>query len=303
MDTKPSGNILKLQSYPGGVVEGLRTPLAKGRYEIVTAGPNPEFGFIGSDAYQNNSTTGLVVPSTPTAALGGRYLMVLARARFGAGETGVRLVGIRQYVEIVARIPQGTSPLTAVSPPPGTPVGSVVTFRREVESPLWHPPDGNVTFSVMITPRTFRDTRNPLNQDGLNFQDSQSPALLYQTFAGTAFAPTTYTPPNGGRPWGVPIAASFGNIHDLRYNSRTDQSERLLDIPIPVPCDVTLFASVRQNDPTTNPIFLNDTTLQQQQWAALCREDKFLVSYAPFCQYGTIYGALAFNENLREDNI
>lgn len=303
MDTKPSGNILKLQSYPGGVGEGLRTPLAKGRYEIVTAGPNPEFGFIGSDAYQNNSYTGLVVPSTPTAALGGRYLMVLARARFGSGETGVRLVGIRQYVEIVARIPQGTSPLTAVSPPPGTPVGSVVTFRREVESPLWHPPDGNVTFSVMITPRTFRDTRNPLNQDGLSYQDSQSPALLYETFAGTPFTPTTYTPPNGGRPWGVPIAASLGNIHDLRYNSRTDQSERLLDIPIPVPCDVTLFASVRQNDPTTNPIFLNDTTLQQQQWAALCREDKFLVSYAPFAQYGTIYGALAFNENLKEDNI
>lgn len=304
MDVKPSGNILKLQSYPGGVGEGLRTQLRKGRYELVTSGPNPEFGFIGSDPYQNNAYTGLVVPSTPTAALNGaRYLMVLARARFGSGETGVRLVGIRQYVEMVARIPAGTVPLTAAAPPPGSPVGSVVTFRKEIKSPLWHPPDGNISMHVMVTPRTFRDTRNPATIDGISFQDSISPSLLYQTIAGPPFAPIAYTPPNGGRPWGTPIAASLGNIHELRYRSRTDQSERLLDIPVPVPCDVTLFASVRQNDPTTNPIFLNATTLQQQQFAALSAEDQFLVAYAPFAQYGTIYGALAFDENLREDNI
>ena len=303
MDVKPSGKILHLKDYPGGAAEGIRTPARRGRTEIITVGPNPEFGFIGSDPYQNNAYTGLVVPSTPTAMLGGRYLMVLARARFGSGETGVRLVGVRQYAEMVARIPQGTSPLTAASPPPGSPVGSIVTFRREIENALWHPPDGNISWHVMVTPRTFRDTRNPLNTDGLQFQDSMSPALLFQTFAGTPFAPTTYTPPNGGLPWGTPIAASLGNIHDLRYNSRTDQAERLLDIPVPVPCDVTLFVTVRQNDPTTNPIILNATTTEQQQWAALCREDRFLTSYAPFAQYGSIYGAMTFEENLREDNI
>lgn len=303
MDTKPSGNILRLQPYPGGVGAGLRTPIRKGRYELVTAGPSQEFGFIGSDPYQNNAYTGLVVPSTPTARLGGRYLMVLARARFGSGEVGVRLVGLRMYAEMIARIPAGTSPLTGASPPPGSPVGSVVTFRKEIKSPLWHPPDGNLSFSVMVTPRTFRDTRNPLNADGLSFQDSQSPSLLYQDFAGTLATPTTYVPPNGGRPWGTPLAASLGNIHELRYRSRTDQSERSLDVPIPVPCDVSLMVSVRQNDPTTNPIFLNATTLQQQQFNALSEEDQFLVAYAPFAQYGSIYGAMTFDENLREDNI
>lgn len=302
MDVKPSGSILRLKDYPGGAAEGIRTTFHKGRYELVTAGPNPEFGYIGSDPYQNNVYTGLVVPSTPTAALGGnRYLMVLARARFGSGETGVRLVGIRQYAEMVARIPAGTSPLAA--PPPGTPVGSTVTFRREIRSALWHPPDGSLSWHVMITPRTFRDTRNPQNTDGLNYQDSLSPALLFQTIAGPPLAPTAYVPPNGGRPWGVPIAASLGNIHDLRYRSRTDQSERLLDIPIPVPCDVTLFVTVRQNDPATNPVFLTGTPLQQQQFSALSSEDQFLVAYAPFAQYGSIYGALTFDENLQEDNI
>ncbi len=309
MDTKPSGNILKLQSYPGGVGEGLRTPLRRGRQEIVTAGPNPEFGFIGSDPYDTNAYTGLVVPSTPTAALGGRYLFVLARARFGSGETGVRLVGIRQYAELIARIPAGIAPLAPNGsppppPPPGSPVGSTVTLRREIESPLWHPPDGNISWHVMIRSRTIRDSRNPANTDGVIYQDSTSPSLLYQTIAGPPFAPTAYTPPNGGRPWGVPMAASLGNIHEMRYRSRTDQSERLLDIPVPVPCDVVLFASVRQNDPATNPVFLNATTLQQQQFNyALCREDQFLIAFSQFAQYGSIYGALTFDENLREDNI
>lgn len=299
MRTQPSGNILKLAEYPGGALGGIRTALCKGRYEIVGAGPNPEFGFIGSDPYGTNAATGMVVPSTPSAALGGaRYLFILAQASFGSGETGVRLVGIRQYAEIVARIPSGTSPLT--TPPPGPPIGSTVTFRREIMAPLWHPPDGAISMHVMITPRVRRDTRNPQNTDGLMYQDSRSPALLYQTIAGPPFAPTAYTPPNGGRPWGAPMAASLGNIHELRYNSRTDQSERCLDIPVPVPCDVILFASVRQNDPATNPILLNATTLEQQQWAALCREDRFLTAYAPFAQYGSIYGALTFDENLGE---
>jgi hypothetical protein len=303
-----SDKILELRTWPGGVGEGIRQPLARGRYELITAGPNPEFGFIGSDPYQTNAYTGLVVPSTPTAALGGRYLFILARATFGSAEVGVRLVGIRQYVEMVARLPSGTDPLTPNSelpppPPPGPPVGSTVTFRKEIKNPLWHPPGGNISWHVMVINRSRRDTRNPANTDGLIYEDALSPALLYETFAGPPFAPTAYTPPNGGRPWGVPMAASLGNIHDLRYRGRTDQSERLLDIPIPVPCDVVFFASVRQNDPTTNPSFLNATPLQLQQFAALSEEDKFLVAYSDFAQYGSIYGAMAFDENLPQDNL
>lgn len=305
MDVKPSGKILRLQDYPGGVGEGLRTPLRRGRTEIVTNGPNPEFGFVSSDPYGTNAYTGLVVPSTPTAALGGRYLFMLARARFGSGETGVRLVGIRQYAELVARIPSGTAPLTPNGsppppPPPGPPVGSTVTFRREIMNPLWHPSDGNISWHVMVLPRTIRDTRNPQNADGLMYENSLSPALLYETIVGPSFAPTTYTPPNGGRPWGVPLAASLGNIHELRYDWRTQQSERALDIPIPVPCDVVLVASVRQNDPTTNPTII---TADTEQWAALSREDRFVVAYSAFAQYGSIAGALTFDENLKEDNI
>jgi hypothetical protein len=285
-------NVIRLQQHPDGVAAGLRSVLAAGRYELVTAGPNLEFAFIGSDPYNTNVYTGLVVPPTPSNAIGGaRYLFMLARESFNSGEQssdnlGVRLVGIRQYAELIARIPAGEPPLASEG---GPPQGSTVVFRKEIKSPLWHPPDGDISWHVMVVNKVQRDTRNPANADGFIFQDALSPALLYQTTA-------PYSPPNGGRPWGTPLAASLGNIHELRYNWRADNSEYVLDLPVPVPCDVILFASVRQNDPELNPALADPTPTQQ--FLALSDEDKFLVAYSRFAQYGTIAGALVFDHNL-----
>lgn len=301
---RKSDNVIRLQSYPDGVAEGIRMSLCAGRDEIVTNGPNPEFSFVDSDPYGTNAGTGLVVPTTPTSSLGSRYLFLLARQSFGAGERsserhGTRLVGIRQYAELIARIPAGTAPLST-STSSGPPAGSTVTFRKEITSPLWHPIDGNISWHVMIINKGFRDTRNPLNTDGLIFEDSLSPALLYETFAGTPLVPTTYTAPNGGRPWGRPIGASLGNIHELRYPWRTNYSELALDIPIPVSCEVVLFASVRQNDPDLNPTLAEITTLTPP-FMALSPEDQFVVAFPTFAQYGVIAGALVFDQNIGED--
>jgi hypothetical protein len=296
-------SILRLQDYPGGVAQGIRSSLCAGRFEVVTNGPNPEFGFIGSDPYNTNAYTGLVVPATPSAAiLNARYLFLLARASFSTGEQssdlhGVRLVGIRQYAELVARIPAGEAPL--LDPESGGPApGSTVTFRKEITSPLWHPPDGDISWHVMTIPRTQRDTRHPKNTDGIIFQDSLSPALLFQV-PDDPTVPTLYSPPNGGRPWGTPLAASLGNIHELRYKWRADNSEYVLDIPIPVPCDVALFASVRQNDPETNPTLADAAGCAV--FSALSDEDQFMVAFNNFAQYGSIAGALVFDQNIGED--
>jgi hypothetical protein len=290
-----SDKVIRLQTDPRGI-GALRTPLLEGRFEIVTAGPSAEYGFIKSDPYGTNVGAGLVVPSTPTAALGGnRYLMMLARASFQSGERGVRLVGIRQYAEMVARIPAGTAPLASGGPP----TGSTVTFRKEIKNSLWHPPDGDISWHLMVIDKRQTDTRNPANSDGVIFRMSKSPALLYETIAGPPTAPTAYTPPHGGAPWGKAIKASLGNIHELRYSYRDQNSEYALDIPIQVPCDVALFVSVRQNDPTTNPSLANTGTTQQ--FNALSDEDQFLVAYSAFAQYGTIVGALTFDRNLGED--
>lgn len=296
---KNADNVIQLQRHPGGVAAGMRSVLENGRQEIVTVGPNSEFGFIGSDSYETNAYTGLVVPSAPSSTVDGRYLMMLARYSFSAPEQsgsnqGVRLVGMRQYAELIARIPAGTSPpLTSRGDiGGGPPAGSTVTFRKEIKSPLWHPIDGNISWHVMIIDKVQRDRRNPANTDGFIYQDALSPALLYQVAA-------PYSPPNAGRPWGTPLAASLGNIHELRYPWRASLSEYTLDIPVPAPCDVALFASVRQNDPALNPS-LSDSTATQQ-FFALCEEDQFVVAYPTYAQYGVIAGALTFDQNLGED--
>lgn len=284
-----TNNVIHLQRYPNGVAQGLRTALCAGRSEIVTAGPNAEFQFIGNDPFNTNVGTGIVVPAAPSASIGGaRYLIQLARASFGAGEKGVRLVGIRQYAEIIARLAARTAPLADSGPP----TGSTVVFRREIQSPLWHPFDGDISWHVMVQPNVQRDTRNPANADGVIYQDAQSPALLYQTLG-------PYTPPNGGRPWGTPLAASLGNIHELRYRWRSERSEEVLDIPLPVPCDVSFFASVRQNDPALNPALVDPANTQQ--FIALEDEDRFTVAYHAAAQYGVVAGALVFDSNLGEN--
>jgi hypothetical protein len=282
-------NLISLQREPGGVAAGIRTRLLSGRHEIVPATIDPSVALMGSDPFGAPVGTGVLVPATPTGSLvtAGmppsqfRYLFLLAREQFNSGEQGVRLTGIRQYAELTANVP------------------GVGTFRKEIKSPIWHPPDGNISWHVMTIPKTWQSTRNVQNADTLMFRDAYGPALLYETIVGPQFTPSTYTPPNGGRPWGKPLGTvSLGNIHDLRYRWRTGYLEQMLDIPIPLPCDVAFFASVRQNDPTTNPAA---SGLTANQFTALSPEDQFLTAYSATAQYGRIAGSLVFDENLEED--
>jgi len=291
---RPSNDVLALQRYPGGVAAGLRSRLLAGRHEIVPATLDPFVELLSSDPYGQPVGTGVLVPSTSTATFipaGAppsqyRYLFLLAREQFNSGEQGVRLTGIRQYAELMATV-EGTN---------GSPNA---IFRKQIESPLWHPPDGSISWHVMVIPKFWQSTRNVQNTDSLMFRDSKGPALLFETFAGPQFAPTAYTPPNAGRPWGKPLGSvSLGNMHDLRYRWRTGYLEQMLDIPVPLPCDVALFASVRQNDPLTNPCAGIFTPCQ---FAALSPEDQFLTSFCASAQYGRIAGSLVFDENLGED--
>jgi hypothetical protein len=280
--------LIRLNSYPGGVYRGIRTRFYPGRHEIVPATLDPFVALLSSDPYGAPVGTGLLVPSTPTGSLvpaGAppsqfRYLMMLAREQFEGGEQGVCLTGIRQYAELTATVPE------------------VGTFKKEITSPLWHPPDGNISWHVMIIAKTRMVTRNVQNADTLMFRDAYGPALLYETIAGPQFAPTAYVPPNGGRPWGKPLTTgSLGNMHDLRYRYRQSQLEQTLRIPIPLPCDVALFVSVRQNDPATNPAA---TSLTANQFAALGPEDQFLTAYSAYAQYGSIVGSLTFSQDSRD---
>jgi hypothetical protein len=285
--------LIRLASYPGGVAEGVRTRFYPGRHEIVPAALDPFVSLLGSDPWGAPVGTGLLVPSTPTATFvpaGAspsqfRYLFLLAREQFESGEQGARLTGIRQYAELIATVA-------------GTDGAPNTIFHKEITSPLWHPPDGSISWHVVVIAKVAQVTRNVQNADSLKFRDAYSAALLYETFAGPQFAPTVYTPPNGGRPWGKPLGSvSLGNMHDLRYRWRTGYLEQMLDIPVPVPCDVALFASVRQNDPATNPCA---GILNACQLSALGPEDQFLTSFCATAQYGRIAGSLVFSETSRD---
>ena len=280
--------LIKLARYPGGVAEGVRTRFYPGRHEVVPATLAPEVALLGSDPWGAPVGTGLLVPSTPTSTFvpaGAspsqyRYLFLLAREQFASGETGARLTGIRQYAELTAT------------------VSGVGTFRKEITSPLWHPPDGSISWHIVIIAKVSQVTRNVQNADSLKFRDAYGPCLLFETFAGPQFAPTAYKPPNGGRPWGKPLGSvSLGNMHDLRYRWRTGYLEQMLDIPVSLPCDVALFASVRQNDPSTNPVA---SGLSANQFAALGPEDQFLTAYNATAQYGRIAASLVFSETSRD---
>jgi len=268
-------NVIRLQDKRGGVGTNLPgAAVCRGRYEIVSASLDPDLAFIGSDPYNTSDFTGVIVPAVPSSFLGTgqRYLFMLARAQFSSGQEGVHLVGVRLYADLVARVPQEDAP--------------TLVFHKEITHPMFHPPDGNISFHVMVLDKTWRDRRNAFNADTRTFQDSFSPSLLFQTPEAAG-----YTPPNGGRAWGTPLDASLGNIHELRWPWRDSKIEHTLRVPIPIPSDIAIFASVRQNDPAMNP---SAAGLSAQQFAALDPEEQFLTSFFTVAQYGRISASLVF---------
>jgi hypothetical protein len=263
--------VVLLADRPGGVPAGLRTPLRAGRFQVSTVGFDPGLQLVGSDPWNSSSYTGLIVPTTPTAgsfpASQSRYLFMLARAQFNTSER-VRLVGMRMYASLFGTtVSEGTGPI----------------LEKQIVNPMWRLPDGNISWHVMIQTKGWRDRRNPLNADSLMYLDAYSPALLYQ-----ALAP--YVPPNGGRPWGVPLSSDLGNIHDLRYPWRDSQVEYELDIPIPAPCDIVASASVFQNSTATPK-----PSLSANQFTAAGPEDQFWVAYNKV-QFGRLAVSLIFEE-------
>lgn len=265
---------VKLAQTPGGAAAGLRTYLRPGRFEVSTAGADTGLQLVGGDPWGAPDFMGLLVPQVATPDFQHRYLFLLARAQFNNGER-VRLVGWKQYLGLFGFLFDDSSPPVLVE-----------TFEKQVTSPAFRFKDANVSWHIMILSKVWRDTRNAANADSLIFQDATSPALLFQ-----ALAP--YVPPNAGRPWGKTVASDLGNVHDMRVPWRDTASELSLDIPIPAPCDVALFASVAQTNQANQPTL---STLTTAQAAALDSDWAFAAAFTQNCSYGRVAGALIFQE-------
>jgi hypothetical protein len=384
-----STRALKQKVMPGGV-GGIDSPGPVAyrncrKFEVSTVQVDSflQASAAGGDAFGGNVSTGIQIPNVQSA--GGRYLVMLARAKFNIGRS-VRLVGLRQYVSMGATqkngTPEGSTTVAVASNgqvlpivagvlnvvatagfPAGpstltidtmigpqlftyTAIGSGTTFtgvsggapgssltlgdpvdgpllpssiytsyfEKPIVTPRWRFPDGNISWHVMAlqpnvpTPSFLGSlpidvTGNINNQaPGFAFNNTSGPSIL----ANTGMSDTAYVPPNGGRPFGVPLTPDLGNIHDMRFPWDSANSWHYsVDVPINAPCDIVFYASVQQTNTDSrnlpslppSPIACSDAA----GFSTLAPEDQFLLTFPATAAYWRIAGALVFAENCQED--
>lgn len=160
---------------------------ARETLEVASFGFDEYLQLVGGDPANGTSSIGLRVP----ALAGVRYLFLGARADLAPGDS---LVGFRQLATI--GFAQSANETPSVAP--------LIPFEQAIESPWWHFPDAFISWHLTLdslgqeaTPPT-----GPNDSDSFHFEDSSTPALLYETvgFPGAPAAPgylglNAYTPP------------------------------------------------------------------------------------------------------------
>jgi hypothetical protein len=245
----------------------------RGRIEVVTIGTNPNRQLVGSSPYGGASDLGLFIGANGgLTGKNNRQLFMLCAKQFNAHERG-RLVGFRQYLTMGTNLATDN---TAFYP-----------LERPIVTPTWSFVDGNVSWAIRRIPPGYAAQPSSTNQDGLQFQFSLTPALLYQTIVSTT--PLVVLPPYGGQFPGNILAQEWGQFWDLRSNEW--RKPVLCDVPFKGPCTIAFFASVQQTNPATRtnppaaPVF--STT------SGTTPEDAFLQTYAG-ATYFRIAGAMVF---------
>lgn len=247
------------------------------KYEVSTKAFDPRFQTLGAGPDKSGEFVGVPVPSFAGAGVDGRYLFMLANARFGAHRRA-HLVGIRTLVTILAQVSDGVSP-------PGT---RTYFLERMIRNPTWSFQDGNVSFHLRQVSNVPNIPTNVLNRAGSAQGYAQTPALLYNTinYAGT------YSPP---AIQGDPLIPELGTWHDLRFPWESSQGWDSVDIQVDGPCDVALYASVKQTNPATRTTLTLPAFPNVQMEALEDSEDLFVFAF-PQAQYGRVAGSLIFEE-------
>ena len=246
----------------------------RGRYELSTTGLDENLQLVGADPYGTAYGFGLRIPNFQLSAHK-RWLYMLAMSRIAANER-VTLVGMRQFVSIGA----------LKSDDSGT---RNYPFEQQVTSPWWHFPDGNVSWHLKRVAPGMNMQPNDANAPGQTYLYAMQSALLYEQ-PPTIISTDHYVPPNNGQPPGASLLPEYDGMKDIR-------SPWQVHIPIGLeiegPCDIALFASVRQSDPITRAAGIAGALTT----TGLAIEDAFVGNY-PTAVYWRIAGALIFQECL-----
>lgn len=272
-------------------------PADRRRIVAATTGLDPARNFVGGPA-GNLTNTGLIVPSIPTVDQYHRYLGRLA-SFFVPARTRAIITGIRQLLTIAARVDPEPSalPQMAKKDDPEEDQGIVLKARdddpedpcnivpmihleREVRSPLWSFPDGNVVWFLRACqvmggleniPAAYQQGWSS-NMYGLE------PAWLYSNTPGTA----PYVPPNSACPIGTPLG-SCGTMYGLEFPYRSGNSNEFeLNIQAEGPSIVSMFVSIWQPD-TTVRLIPNLGSLSTSE-SGLEQEDLFWINF-PCAKY------------------
>jgi len=220
------------------------------RVELISSGVDEALQGLGGDPYGGTSWVGLRVPALVTVGVENRFLFQLCSLEIPEA-INVWVRGFRQAWSLGER-------QVVVDP------ASVRVVEQWVEDPFFKLPDGNISWHMrllgpneppLVIPGFIPDPAfGPPNRN-FAWENASGPALLFQTATvpagGFYTALTAYTPPNAGRPLGVPLTSELGTFYDLKTSWRDPQAWHALDIHVEGPCRIAFYASVQQSDPTT----------------------------------------------------
>lgn len=232
--------------------------------ELASAAFDLDAQGVGSSPYLGDmANTGLLLPTAATTSQQTRYLVRLLGIQIPVGRSiiirGLRqLATIREVRELVG--------------------GQMVPVELEITSPLWHFTDANISWHV----KWHADNQFARRSDAAQVPGTDpdliglDTALLYQTLA-------PYAPPNGGVPPSRDVPY-LGTWRDMRWPWTNTEWE--LNVFVPGPGLVVMYASVHQSNPATRPPSLGATDA-----GALRPEDRFIQEFTNAI-YGRVGGAM-----------
>lgn len=242
----------------------------RGRYEVSTTGVDENLQLVGGNPYRTRSTVGIRVPTLPTGPRN-RYLIMLAFARIAVSQR-IRVVAMRQMATLGAYVDGGA--------------GALYLQEQQITSPWWAFPDGNISWHLKrVAPGNNMGPHNG-NREGMAYRYAMGSAILFEK-PGAPIDGKGYVAPYGGIPPGSSLMSEYDGFKDTRSPWQTPIP---LDLEVEGPCDIVLFASVKQTSAADrqNPPPVQTTT-------GVATEDSF-VSNNPSAVYWRVSGSLIFED-------
>lgn len=220
--------------------------MGRKRIFVSTQGPDSSLLLVGGPEPGSDGNVGLILDAQPTTTRQTRIMVRLASVFVPQRTRGI-VVDISQLLTICATVDSSeTQPLLQRN---GDPPTSLLLFEKQVVTPMWKFPDGNVSWHLRRCPAD-QQIGNLKQNAGRGYCSELyqcEPDILVNNLPAELGG---YIPPCAGIIPGEPIS-DFGTWRDMRFPYRRARSHEPLGIEVVGPCIICLYASVWQTDPAT----------------------------------------------------